>query len=325
MPSLNFIDLTSSSVTEARFQENSPAFAQSIRSSQVFRGIIQKCVKKSEKRPIFKKDIDSSFGAIDPSKLSSLFNQDSNGRLKDQRIAIKPKTTLINPTNLSKVITSHEVQSEIFAKSKVILNPNLSLESSDRKIKITIGNKKRQKSAPNSRMFESMRNSWYPDAPLGDIQLEEFDINTRRSSLNIYESRLSNTVQARRSSQVRVSLKPYSHLLNEQGVNNKNQSSVHLSIHLSFNNTHRSRLASGSGSRPEDIYNQQKGIDTNLDIEKLLMANEDFVEYLELRKNKRADHNRWIPKMKPDKSQAVRKKTFGSPVKKELIQLKKLK
>lgn len=153
-------------------------------------------------------------------------------------------------------------------------------------------------STPNMQMFEHMRRSSYPELPLGDREPAEFiDIkhpklafkfrlfNNRPSqSLNrsgTLKSRLSSGYSGEQSGEVRVHP-------------SRNTASLRLTIRMTQTSFCTQKGTSSQEQRRLDSRGYPSNlIDTNIDVESLLMKNEEFVRYL------RERHNH-IPRFNPN-------------------------
>ena len=315
MASFIFIDPTCSSATGGNIH-TSRCEVQKVPNTRKFEGINRDTKENFTKRPVFLKDIDQSFGQIDPSKLSIPFTPALKDKETNQKKPIKPMSIMmISTPHQKKKSPSQSALLPPRGKSiSINFKPDLISRSTNKLTKKRISFEKREKSLPNSRMFESMRNSWYPQASQGDTHDRESKMPVKQPSPSecslMVDDKKSNLLKPRNKSN--STLRSRAHGLSTANLREANPSSMSITVKFSINASFKSKDKSDSRVESKNVSQTPSRIDTIIDFEKLLLKNEDFIRYCEEKKNEKSKN------FKPHTgcNSIVRFKTFGSSLKK---------
>jgi hypothetical protein len=313
MDQINFIDPTISSDFESRdFGNASESKTQEVRRSPDFKGMLRKYINDSNPKSNFTKKKDR-YDVREPArKLTSLLEdkplfgiQDFQSKKcqqdSDQTI-LKYGSYNHAAFTLTAAIIKLDRKVVFSSEMNIKINRPLLKESKIRPIL-----KNRNKSLPNIRMFESMKSSWYPQPSQGDCPLggpSSFKSQLKSVKLAVDDRKLT----VSHSSKKLLNLNPGFANIGLPTYVTKNSASVRLTVKLSNS---RSKISS-------ELDQQSSGplqrIDTIIDAEELLMANEDFVRYLAERHKHVTGYRKQTCQPKSSKKTIV-KLAFGNTLK----------
>ena len=276
MDGINFIDPTISSDSD-EIGDIAACTTQEVRRSINFKSMLNKYVEKSSPNSGISKKIFRNEKREPARKLTSLLQSQTENKVDD---IFKKKVSIYTPNQILKYGSiaqdcNRSKGENLQFKKKVKISSELALKVTRT---LTSGKvrpilKIRNRSLPNVRMFENMKSSWYPQPAKGDCSQEE---------LSRFESRKRTEISAMDENKVTLS-NPSKNKLNSQfsfgkvknsASGTKRSASVKLTIKLTYS---KSIISSDMGYQTIDKLNR---IDTIINPEELLMANEDFVRYL---------------------------------------------